>query len=110
MVFLDVYVWAVSHCLYQSALYLCSSIVGMVQYAKFRMATFAVKVKLAVLLAVEVYSPLHQFLYLRWCISNHLLHGFSVADKVSCYHRVFDMLVEIIHFEIGDRSHSSLCK
>ena len=110
MVLLDGDVGTVAHCLHQSALYLGSCIILVMQDTKLRVTAFAMEVELTVLLPVEVHTPLHQFTYLPWRILHHQLHCFGVADIVAGYHRVLDVLVEIVELQVCHRSHSTLCE
>ena len=99
-----------SHGSHQSALNLSTSIISMVQDTELRVSALTMQVKRTVFLAVEVDAPLHQFLDLFRSVSHHLLYCSAITDIVACYHRVFDMLVEIINSQIGNRSHATLCK
>ena len=102
MIFLDVDVRIVAHGFHQSALNLGSRVVGMVQDAELAVSSLAVKVELAVLLLVEIDTPLHQLLDLFRCFGDNLLHGFVVADVVASNHCILDVFVEVVHFEICD--------
>ena len=105
---LHVDVGIVAHGLHQSALYFGTRIISMVQDSELRVSALTVKVERAVLLSVEVHAPVDEFLNLGRCVSYHLLHGGTVRDIVASNHRVLDMLLEVVHFEIGHRSHASL--
>lgn len=59
---------------------------------------------------VEVHAPVDELLDLFGGITHHLLHGGAVADPVAGYHGVFDVLVEVVHGQIGHRGDASLCK
>ena len=107
---LDIDVGALAHGLHQSALNLSAGIVGVVKDAEFGVAALAVQVEVALAVLVEVHSPAYQFLDLVWCHRHHLFHGLAVADHVAGHHRVLDMFAKIIFQQIGDRSHSTLCK
>ena len=104
----DIDVGIAAHGLHQSALYLGSRVVGVVKDAELRVSALAVEVERAVLLLVEVHSPLHEFVNLCRGVAHHLLHGCTVADEVSGNHGVLYMFLEIVHFEVGDRSHTAL--
>ena len=110
VVFLYLYIGIAAHGVHQSALYLGSGIVGMVQYAELRVPAFTVQVERTVGLTVEVHSPLHQFGYLSGSVSHHLFHCTAVAYVVAGNHRVFDVLVEIVDFCVCHRGNASLCK
>ena len=110
VIFLNLDIGAVAYSLHQSALYLGTCIVGMMQYAEFRVSALAVQVELSVILAIKVDAPLHQFLYLLRSLAHHLLYGGTVGDVVAGYHGIFDVLVEIVEFKVGYRSHTTLCK
>ena len=92
----------------KSALNLETRIVGMVEDAKFRVTSFAVQVELAILLAVEVDAPLHQAADAFGPARHHLLYGAAVADVVAGNEGVGDMLLEVVHFEVGNRCHAAL--
>ena len=108
VVFLDLNVGTGPDGRHESALYLGSGIVGMVQNAELRVTALAVQVEGAVVLAVEVDAPLHQLLYLFGCVSYYLLHGGTVRDEVAGYHGVFNVLLEIVELQVGDAGHSAL--
>ena len=82
----------------------------MVQDAELRVAALAVQVEFAVLLTVEVDPPLHQFLNLCRGVAHHLLHGGTVADVVARYHRVVDVLVEVVNSQVGHAGYAALGK
>ena len=90
------------------ALNLKTRVVGMVEDAKFRVTSFAVKVEIAVFLAVKIHAPLHQAAYAFGSALHHLLYGAAVADVVAGNEGVGDMLLEIVHFKVGHRSHAAL--
>ena len=66
-------------CAYQALLNLRSRIVGVVEYAKFRVSTFAVQVEIAVLFLVEVYAPVDELSYLRRRFAHYLFYRRAVA-------------------------------
>ena len=101
VVLLHVDVGARTHSRHQSALYLGTRVVGVVQYAELGVSALAVQVEFAVFLAVEVHAPFHELGNLLRRIAHHLLYGTAVADEVARYHRVFDMLVEIVDCKIS---------
>ena len=101
VVLLDLDVGARPDGLHQSALYLCSGVVGMVQDAELGVSALTVQVEGTIVLAVEVDAPLHQLLYLFGSHAHHLLYGLAVADVVAGNERVGDMLVEIVKFQIS---------
>ncbi len=80
----------------------------MVQDTELGVTSLAVQVKLAVILAVEVDTPVDELFDLLGRHRHHLLHGLGVADVVTGYHGVFDMLFEIVFQQIGYRRHSAL--
>ena len=100
VILLDVDVGIVTNSLHQSALNLCTGIVGMVQDAELRVSAFAVQIELPVILLVEIHAPVDQLLYLAWGIAYHLFHRFAVGDIVACDNCVGNMLVESIEFQI----------
>ena len=98
------------HSFDERSLYLGSRVVLVVQDAEFRVTAFFVQVECPVFLFVEVHAPVDELLDLFGCVAHHLLHGGAVADPVAGYHGVFDVLVEVVHGQIGYRGDASLCK
>ena len=92
----------------EAGLYLCARVVLVVQDAEFRVTALAVQVEGAVLLLVEVDAPLDEFLDLSGGVAHHFLHGGAVADPVARYHGVFDVLLEVVHRQVGHRSDATL--
>ena len=99
-----------AHSSHQSALNLGARIVGMVKNAELRVAAFAMQVESAIVLAVEVDSPLHQLLYLFRRFAHHLFHCSAIRDVVACNHGVLNMFLEIIDGQIRYRGYAALCK
>ena len=95
---------------HQSALYLGTRIVGMVEDTELGVSALTVQVEGAVFFAVEVDAPFYELLYLLRRHAHHLFHGLAVGDVVAGNHRVLDVLVEVVEFEVGHRGHTSLCK
>ena len=110
VVLLHLNVGTVAHCLHKSSLYFRSRIVGVVQNSEFRVPAFAVQVELSVLLLVEVHAPVHELLDLLGCVFHHLVHGCRVADIVAGYHGVLNVFLEVVHLQVGHRSHAALGK
>ncbi len=96
--------------LHQSALYLGTGVVGVVQYAELRVAALAVQVEVAALLAVEVDAPADQLLNLCRGVSDHLLHGGTVGDVVAGNDGVGNVLVKGVYLQVGHRRHAALCE
>ena len=94
----------------EAGLYLRARVVLMVQDAELRVAALAVQVEGAVLLLVEVDAPLDEFLDLCGSVAHHLFHGGAVADPVARYHGVFDVLLEVVHRQVGHRGDAPLCE
>ena len=80
----------------------------MMEDSEFRMSPFAVQVKLSVGIFVELDSPVDEFFYLRRGVCHYFFHGFGIAQPVAGNHGVLDVFVEIVHFEVCDRSHAAL--
>ena len=80
----------------------------MVQDAELGVASLAVQVKLTVVLTVEVDTPVDELLDLLGRHRHYLLYGLGVADVVTGYHGVLDMLFEIVFQQIGYRRYSAL--
>ena len=106
----DVDVGMVLHCLHEPTLNFCSRVVGMVEDAELRMTAFAVEVELTIALLVEIDSPVDQFGDLLRCHTHHLFYGSAVGNVVARYHRVFDVLVEIVNFQVGHTGNTALRK
>ena len=97
-----------AHGFHQSALYLGSGIVGMVEDAEFGVSAFAVQVEIAVLLLVEVHAPFDEILYALRSVLYNLFHGIGVADEVSGNHGVLDVFLKVVHAEVGNGGYSAL--
>ena len=109
VVFQDGDVRVVAHGFHQSALDFKPRVVGMVQDAEFRVSAFAVQVEFPVLVLVEIHAPFQQVAYALRRVLHHLFHGGRVADVVAGDHGVADMLLEVVHLQVGDRGNASLC-
>lgn len=94
----------------ERSLYFGSRVVLVVQDAELRVSAFLVQVECSVFLLVEVHTPVDELLDLCGRVAHHLLHGGAVADPVARYHGVFDVLLEIVHGQVGYRGDASLCK
>ena len=97
MVFLDGDIGIVSYGFHQSALYLSTRIIGMMQDTELTMSTLTMQIKRAIFFLVEVNAPLHQFFNLFGCHPYHLLYSSTVTDIVTSNDRIFDMLIEIVY-------------
>ena len=102
MIFLDIDIRTVAHSLHQTALDFCTRIIGMMKDAELAVTALTVEVELAVLLLIEVDAPLHELLNLLRCHGDNLLHCFIIADVITSNHRVLNVLVEVIHFQVGN--------
>ena len=71
-------VWTIAHCLHQTSLDFGARVILVMKNAKLRVSSLAMKVKLTVLLPVEVDTPLHHFTNLIRRIPHHLLHSLAV--------------------------------
>ena len=87
-----------------------TGVVGMVQNTELAVAALTVQVKVAVLFFIEVHTPLYQLAYLLRSALHHFFYSGGVTKPVACHHGIVDMLVEIVDFKIGHRSHTALCK
>ena len=94
----------------QAVLNFCSRIIFMVKNAELGVSSFAVQVKFAFLVFVEVHAPFDQFFNLRRRFAHYFFYCATVADPVAGNHRIFNVFVEIIHQQVGDGRHSSLCE
>ena len=82
----------------------------MMQYTKFRMASFSMQIEVAIRLFIKVHAPFYQFRNLSRCISHHLFHSLTVTNIVTGNHCVFYVFLEIINFHVCYRGNSTLCK
>ena len=110
MIFFHLDVWTVAHCLHQPALDLCTRVISMMQNTELGMSALTMQVEGAIVLLVEVHTPLHQFLDLCGCLTHHLLHGLAVRDIVACDDGIGDMFVEGIHLHVRHTGHTALGK
>ena len=92
----------------QAVLNFRSRIIFMVKNTELRVSAFAVQVKFAFLVFVKVHSPLNQFFNLCGSFAHYLFYCGTVADPIACNHRIFNVLVEIIHQKVGDGGYPSL--
>ena len=102
MIFLDIDVRAVAYSLHQTALDFSTRIICMMKNAELAMSALTMKIELAVLLLVEVDTPFHELLDLLRCHGDNLLHCLIIADIVTSNHRILYVLVEVIHFQVGN--------
>ena len=100
MVLLDINIGIAAYSLHQAALNLRTRIVSMVQDAEFRVSAFTMQVKLALLIAVEVNSPLCQLPDLFRSHAYYLFYGLAVTDIVTGNNGVCYMLVKGVKFQI----------
>ena len=110
VVLLDFYVGVVPDSLHQSALYLGTCVVGVVQDAELGVPSLAVEVEVAVLLAVEVNTPFYEFFDLFRRHSNHLTYCLRVADVIAGNHSVLNVLLKVINKEVCHRCNTTLRK
>ena len=102
MIFLDIDIRTVAHSLHQTALDFCTRIICMMKDAELAVTALTVEVELAVLLLIEVDAPLHELLDLLRCHGDNLLHSFIIADIITSNHCILYVLVEVIHFQVGN--------
>ena len=94
----------------QCALYGVASVVGMMEDAEFGMSSFAMQVVFAIIILVKIYAPFHKLTNLFGGFGDDKFHGLRVGEPVARYHRVVDMFLEIIKFEVGYRRNAALSK
>ena len=85
-------------------------IVGMVQDAELAVPALTVQVKLAFLVAVKVHAPPQQLLNLCRSLGDNLFHRLGVAEPVTGHHRVVDVLVKVVHLQVGHGGYTALCE
>ena len=93
---------------YQARLYLGSRIVGMVQDTKLGVSSFFMQIEFSAFFLIEINSPSDKRLDLGRGLAHDFLHGCPVTDPVAGDHRVFYVLLEIIYFQVGYGSDTSL--
>ena len=108
VVLLDLDVRITAHGLHQSTLDFGTRVVGMMEDAELGMSALAVQVEGAIFLLVEVHTPADEFLDLLRSLAHHLFDGGTVGDVVAGYHRVLDMLIEVVEFEVRHGGHATL--
>ena len=86
----------------KSALNLCTCVISMMEDAEFRVTALTMKVESAIFLLVEIDTPLHQFLNLRWSHTHYLFNGSAVGNEVAGNHGVFDMFFEVINHKVSN--------
>ena len=102
MIFLDIDVRAVAHSFHQTALDFSTRIISVMKNAELAVSALTMKIELAILLLVEVDTPLHELLDLLWCHGDNLLHSLIVADVITSDHCILYVLVEVIYFQVGN--------
>ena len=108
MMFLDLDIGMGAQRFHHPSLDFSSCIVGMMKNTELRVAAFAMQVELAIRLSVEVHTPMHHLIDLGWCHANHLFYGSGIRNLITCNHRVFDVLFEVIDLQIGNTRHTAL--
>ncbi len=93
---------------HEALLYLSTGVVGVVKDAEFGVAALAVEVEGAVLLLVEIDTPVNQLTDLLRSVADNLLDGGGIREPVAGNHGVVNMLVEVVDFEVCNRCHSTL--
>ena len=76
-------------------------VVGVVQDAEFAVTTLAMQVKLALLVLVKVHTPTYEFPDLCRGLGDDFFYGLGVAEPVACHHRVVNVLLKVVHLEVG---------
>ena len=108
VVLIDIDIGMVLNRLDERHLDLVARVVGMVQDAELAVAALAVQVKLALLVPVKVHTPAQEFLDLAGSLGNDLFHGLGVTEPVAGYHGVVDVLVKVVHIEVGHGGDTAL--
>ena len=104
----DVDVGVVLNSLHERLLNFVSGVVGVVQDAELAVSALAMQVEVAVGVLVEVHAPLNELSDLPRSLGHHLFHGLGVAEPVAGHHGVVDVLVEVIHQQVGHTGHTAL--
>ena len=99
----------ISDCFHQSALNLGTGVVGMVQDAELGMTTLTMQIELTISFLVKINAPMNQLLDLLRRILHHLLYGLRITEPITGYHSVVNMLLKIIHLQIGNTGYATLC-
>ena len=87
-----------------------SCIVFVVQDTELGMASFFVEVEFSILFFIKIHSPFYQFLDLCRCFSHYFFYSRAVTDPIAGNHRVFNVFLEIVYFQVGNRCYTSLSK
>ena len=95
---------------YQASLYFSSCIVFVVQDAELGMSSFFVEVEFSIFFFIKIHSPFYQFLDLCRCFSHYFFYSRAVTDPIAGNHRVFNVFLEIVYFQVGNRCYTSLSK
>ena len=97
-----------AHGVHEAALYLEARVVLMVEDAELRVTALTVQVERSVALLVEVDAPLHQVADCGGRVSHHMLNGLGVGKPVAGHHGVMDMLLKVVHLDVGHRGDAAL--
>ena len=108
MMFKDIDILVLTHSLDEACLNLGAGVVGMVKDTKLRVSPLAVEVKLAILVLVEIDTPLDEFFHTVGATFDHHLDGSRVAEPVAGDEGVLDVFCEIIGLEVGHTCHATL--
>ncbi len=100
MVLQHLNVGMVPHGFHQTALNLGTCVVSMMQDAEFGVPAFAVQVKRAVFLLVEIHAPSKQIFDTCRTTRHHLFHCFRVTNPVTGNHGVLNVLFEVIDEQV----------
>ena len=73
------------------------------------MSALTMKVELAVVLLVEMHTPLQEVANALRCVPYHLFHCSRVADVIAGNHGVFYVLLEVIDKQVSDGCDATLC-
>ena len=94
----------------EGTLYGVASVVGVMEDSEFGVPSFAMQVVFAIFILVEIYAPFHELTDLFGGFCDNKFHGLRVGEPVARYHRIVDMFLEIIKFEVGYRRNAALSK
>ena len=80
----------------QAILNLFSCVIFMVKNTEIRVTTLLVKVKIALLIFIEIDTPLQQLFDLSRSLFNHFSNHLFIADSITCNQCVDHMIFKVI--------------
>lgn len=94
---------------YQASLYFSSCIVFVVQDAELGMSSFFVEVEFSIFFLSKSTPHLSVPGFVQVLLAL-LFYSRAVTDPIAGNHRVFNVFLEIVYFQVGNRCYTSLGK